>query len=287
MQRIARARGGVFAAGRAGRTTGTACGCRSTSTRSSSSPPRGGKTGWLARVILRYPGPGRVDHDQARRVRADLRRPRLARPGARVQPAARSAASRPRSGGTRWTAARTRPTAIRRADAFAHAVSQKGVEDATFWAARPVGLPARLLPRRRAGRHGPAPRRPVGAPAPRSTSPRTSSPQPGAARQWAAQLAELRGEAQQDRRHTIRMTMSRALAFLADPALAACVLPVPGQGLDIRELPAPAGTLYLIAEPAARTPPSPRCSPAWPARSTTPPRCSAAGRRAAGSTRRC
>jgi type IV secretory pathway TraG/TraD family ATPase VirD4 len=42
--------------------------------------------------------------------------------------------------------------------------------------------------------------------------------------------------------------MSRALAFLADPALAASVRPVPGCSFDIEEFLQQAGTLYLIAE---------------------------------------
>jgi type IV secretory pathway TraG/TraD family ATPase VirD4 len=44
------------------------------------------------------------------------------------------------------------------------------------------------------------------------------------------------------------MTMSRGLAFLADPALAASVLPAPGAGLDIESFLRDNGTLYLIAE---------------------------------------
>jgi hypothetical protein len=44
------------------------------------------------------------------------------------------------------------------------------------------------------------------------------------------------------------MTMSRALAFLADPALAASVTPAPGDSLDIEAFLRQAGTLYLIAE---------------------------------------
>jgi hypothetical protein len=68
-------------------------------------------------------------------------------------------------------------------------------------------------------------------------------PRPGP--QWAAQLAELRGEATMTRR-SVRMTMSRALAFLADPALAASVLPAPGQSLDLEALLRETGTLYLI-----------------------------------------
>src|ERR1700722_15869325 len=44
------------------------------------------------------------------------------------------------------------------------------------------------------------------------------------------------------------MVMSRALSFMADPALAACVLPVPGAGFDIPAFLDDRGTVYLIAE---------------------------------------
>jgi type IV secretion system protein VirD4 len=44
------------------------------------------------------------------------------------------------------------------------------------------------------------------------------------------------------------MVMSRALAFLADPDLAACVLPAPGKGFSIPAFLRDAGTLYMIAE---------------------------------------
>ena len=44
------------------------------------------------------------------------------------------------------------------------------------------------------------------------------------------------------------MVMSRALSFMADPALAACVLPGPGEGFDIPAFLRDAGTVYMIAE---------------------------------------
>ena len=53
-------------------------------------------------------------------------------------------------------------TAIRRADAFAFAVSQKGVEDGCVLVRQSQRLPARLLPRRRPGRLRPAHRRRLG-----------------------------------------------------------------------------------------------------------------------------
>jgi type IV secretory pathway TraG/TraD family ATPase VirD4 len=44
------------------------------------------------------------------------------------------------------------------------------------------------------------------------------------------------------------MVMSRALSFMADPELAASVLPGPGDGFDIPAFLADYGTVYLIAE---------------------------------------
>ena len=60
-------------------------------------------------------------------------------------------------------------------------------------------------------------------------------------------LAELRSEAHKTTA-TVRMVMSRALAFMADPALAASVLPAPGTGFSIPAFLRDAGTLYMIAE---------------------------------------
>jgi len=67
------------------------------------------------------------------------------------------------------------------------------------------------------------------------------------ARQWALTLAELRSEAHKTAA-TVRMVMSRALSFMADPPLAASVLPGPGEGFSIPEFLAEAGALYMIAE---------------------------------------
>jgi type IV secretory pathway TraG/TraD family ATPase VirD4 len=67
------------------------------------------------------------------------------------------------------------------------------------------------------------------------------------ARQWALTLAELRSEAHKTAA-TVRMVMSRAISFMADPALAASVLPAPGQGFDILAYLRDCGTVYMIAE---------------------------------------
>ena len=136
-------------------------------------------------------------------------------------------------------------TAIRRADAFAFAVSQKGVEDGTFWSAKAwdylrgyfcaaalARYDLRTVAAWVAGADPDVPERILLA---------------AGARQWAHTLAELRSEAHKTAA-TVRMVMSRSLAFMADPALAASVLPGPGDGFDIPAFLDGTGTVYLIAE---------------------------------------
>ena len=99
------------------------------------SPPRGGKTGWLARVILHYPGPvlsTTTKHDVfalTSGIRAERGPVQVFNPqGVGGVPST-----------FRWNpldGCENPAVAIRRADAFAGAVSQKGVEDASFWAAK-------------------------------------------------------------------------------------------------------------------------------------------------------
>jgi len=63
---------------------------------------------------------------------------------------------------------------------------------------------------------------------------------------WAAELGELRSPADKTAA-SIRMLMSKAVGFMADPALALSVLPAEDHGFDIGEFLAQSGTLYLIA----------------------------------------
>jgi type IV secretion system protein VirD4 len=136
-------------------------------------------------------------------------------------------------------------TAIRRADAFAFAVSQKGVEDGTFWSAKASDYLRGYFHAAALARYDL-----------RAVAAWVSGADPdvperiliaAGARQWALTLAELRSEAHKTAA-TVRMVMSRALAFMADPALAATVLPGPGEGFDIPAFLRQAGTVYLIAE---------------------------------------
>lgn len=210
------------------------------------SPPREGKTGWLASVILRYPGPvvsTSTKHDIYQLTSAVRSR----RGPVHV--------FNPQDVGHVSSTFRWNPldgcadpaTAIRRADAFTSAVGQGGVEDASFWASKAsdylrgyfhaaalAGFDLRHVARWVSGA---SPGEAEGILAGHS----------GAARHLADQLAEMRGEANKTI-STVRMTMSRALAFLADPELEVSVHAGPGESLDIPGFLAESGTLYLIAE---------------------------------------
>ena len=210
------------------------------------SPPRGGKTGWLASVILPYPGPvlsTTTKHDvyqltaavRARRGPVHVFNPQG------VGDVASTFRWNPLDG------CEDPAVAIRRADAFTRSVSQGGVEDASFWAAKAsdylrayfhaaalAGYDLRHVARWVSGSL-------------EGEAETILSTYPTAASHLADQLAEMRGEANKTI-STVRMTMSRAVAFLANPALAASVHPGPGESLDIGAFLRSAGTLYLIAE---------------------------------------
>jgi type IV secretory pathway TraG/TraD family ATPase VirD4 len=207
-------------------------------------PPRTYKTAFLADVILRYPGPVIATTTKpdiyalTSAVRAGLGPVHVFNPQ--------------HIGGVpstfRWCpvdGCQDPATAIRRADAFAFAVSQKGVEDGTFWSAKAsdylrgyfhaaaiAGYDLRAVAAWVSGADPDVPEQILTA---------------VGARQWALTLSELRSEAHKTAA-TVRMVMSRALSFMADPALAASVLPGPGEGFDIPAFLAQAGTVYMIAE---------------------------------------
>jgi len=207
-------------------------------------PPRTYKSAFLADAILRYPGP----------VIATTTKPDIYTLTAAVRSGLGPVhVFNPQRIGGVWSTFAWSPvdgcqdsaTAIRRADAFAFAVSQEGVEDGTFWSAKAsdylrgyfcaaalAGYDLRAVAAWVSGADPHVPERILAA---------------AGMHQWALTLAELRGEAHKTAA-TVRMVMSRALAFMADPDLAACVLPAPGTGFDTGEFLAGCGTVYLIAE---------------------------------------
>jgi type IV secretion system protein VirD4 len=207
-------------------------------------PPRTYKTAFLADVILRYPGPviatsTKPDvHALTAAVRAQLGPVHVFNPQ-HIGGVASTFCWDPVEG------CEDPATAIRRADAFAFAVSQKGVEDGTFWSAKASDYlrgyfyaaavacyDLRAVAAWVSGAEPEVPERILIA---------------AGARQWACTLAELRSEAHKTAA-TVRMVMSRALAFMADPELAASVLPGPSDGFDIPLFLDGTGTVYLIAE---------------------------------------
>jgi type IV secretion system protein VirD4 len=207
-------------------------------------PPRTYKTAFLADVIIEYPGP----------VLATTTKPDIYN----LTSAVRSflgpvhVFNPQHIGGVPSTfcwdpidGCEDPATAIRRADAFAFAVAQKGVEDGSFWSAKAsdylrgyfhaaalADYDLRTVAAWVSGADPDVPERILAA---------------AGAHQWAVTLSELRSEAQKTTA-TVRMVMSRALAFMADPDLAACVLPEPGEGFDIPSFLYDTGTLYMIAE---------------------------------------
>jgi type IV secretory pathway TraG/TraD family ATPase VirD4 len=206
-------------------------------------PPRTYKTALLAAIVLHFPGPvvsTTTKHDVFQ-LTSGIR--------SRVGPV--HVFNPQRVGGVpstfRWNpvhGCQNPATAIRRADGFAHAVNMAGTEDASFWTAKAsdylrclfcaaacAGGDMRLVARWALG----------------SAEPAEDILDQAGADQWAAELAELRGEAQKTAA-TIKMVLSRALGFMTDPALARSVLPAGGAGVDIEAFLAEAGTLYLIAE---------------------------------------
>jgi type IV secretory pathway TraG/TraD family ATPase VirD4 len=207
-------------------------------------PPRTYKTALLASVVLHYPGPVISTTTKAdvfaltSGVRAGLGPVHVFNPQS-IGNVPSTFCWSPLQG------CEAQAVAIRRADAFAQAVSQKGVEDGTFWSAKAsdylrayfhaaalAGADMTVVARWVAGADPDGPEEILRA---------------AGAGYWAMTLGELRSEAQKTA-STVRMVMSRALSFMADPALAASVLPVGAGGFSIEGFLAARGTLYMIAD---------------------------------------
>jgi len=207
-------------------------------------PPRTYKTALLAHIVLRYPG-AVISTSTKPDIFALTSGIRQALGPVQVFNPQRIGAV---PSTFRWSpvaGCQDQAVAIRRADSFAMAVSQKGVEDGTFWSAKAsdylrayfhaaaiAGADMRLVARWVLGADPEDPERILAA---------------AGAHQWAATLAELRGEAQRTA-STVRMVMSRAVGFMADDTLAASVIPA-GQAFDIPGFLRGRGALYMIAEP--------------------------------------
>ena len=208
-------------------------------------PPRTFKTAFLADVILRYRGPVIATTTKADLFKLTSAVRSFARPGPRVQPPAH------RRGPVHLLLVPGRRAARTRPPPSAAPMRSRSRSPRRAWRTAPSGPPKPVTtcaatstpPRSPTMTCGPSP---PGCPAPTRDVPERILAAAGA-HQWALTLAELQSEAHKTAA-TVRMVMSRALAFMADPALAACVLPAPGTGFDIPAFLRDAGTVYMIAE---------------------------------------
>lgn len=209
-------------------------------------PPREGKSGWLARAIMDYPGS----------VVATSSKPDqfFLTSGLRSQYGRPVHVFNPQALGNVASTIRWNPlegcedeaTAMRRADAFASAVSTAGTEDGTFWSMTASGYLRGMF---HAAALAGGDFRLVAA---WVMNPALSEQaeiilKAANKHQWAGQVAGYRGPAEKTNA-TVKMVMIGALEFMNDPALSISTLPVDGQQFDIDDFALSAGTLYMIAK---------------------------------------
>jgi type IV secretion system protein VirD4 len=206
-------------------------------------PPRAGKTGMLADLVLRFCGPA-----VATSVKSDIYEltsgirsrygPIAVFNPQRVSDLPSTFAWSPVVG------CRDPETAARRAEAFTGAISVRGTEQEDFWAQQASEFfRAALMAADLAG----GDMRLVGRWLMGGAEDAETILEQAGQDQWATSLAQLRSPAERTI-STIRLLHNKALSFLGNPALAAAVLPQPGNAFDIEDFLASAGTLYLIAE---------------------------------------
>jgi len=207
-------------------------------------PPRTGKTGLLAKLILHYPGP--VVSTTTKADVFELTSGNRARRGPIHVFNPQSIGGVPST--FRWNpidGCEDEAVAIRRADGFANAVSLSGTEDASFWSSKASSYLRALF---HAAALASADMRVVVAWALGNAADAEDILAQAGALQWALELGELRGEAERTAA-TIKMVLSRALAFMTDPKLMQSVLPAEDEAeFDIPAFLHQQGTLYLIAE---------------------------------------
>jgi type IV secretion system protein VirD4 len=206
-------------------------------------PPRAGKTGMLADLVLHFCGPVVATsvksdiYELTSGIRSD-RGPVAVFNPQRVSDLPSTFAWSPVAG------CRNPEVAARRAEAFTGAISVKGTEHEDFWAQQAseffraalmaadlAGGDMRLVARWLMG----------------SAEDAEAILERAGHDQWATSLAQLRSPAERTI-STIRLLHNKALSFLGNPALAAAVLPEPGNAFGIAAFLAASGTLYLIAE---------------------------------------
>jgi type IV secretory pathway TraG/TraD family ATPase VirD4 len=207
------------------------------------SPPRKGKTAWLAFALMRYPGPAVCTS-----VKDDLF---TLTSGIRAAGGPVHVFNPEGYGGWPSTLAwnpvagcEAEQVAFRRAEALTHAVSVQGTDDGSFWQAKASQMFVALF-------HAAAlldgDLRMVARWVFTDDTPAREVLTRHGAHQMAASLLELHNAPAEKTASVFRMVMTNALAFMSDPMLAQCVLPHAGTGFDIGGFLASGATLYLIA----------------------------------------
>jgi type IV secretion system protein VirD4 len=134
--------------------------------------------------------------------------------------------------------------ALQRAASFTAATESKGLHDMAFWIGKASSVLASLLHAAALEgltmsdvyqwAHG----------IENSVPEQILSAHPAAAQGWLGPLQEIRKPGRTA--DSIRMTVTRALAWLADPAVAAATSPGPGEGFDVADFVSRPNTLYMI-----------------------------------------
>ena len=207
------------------------------------SPPRKGKTAWLAFAMMRYAGPAVCTS-----VKDDLF---TLTSGIRTARGPVQVFNPEGYGGWPSTLAwnviagcESEQVAFRRAEALTHAVSVQGTDDGSFWQAKASQMFVALF--HAAALLGGDLRMVARWVFADDTEARDVLARHGA-HQMAASLLELHNAPAEKTASVFRMVMTNALSFISDPMLAQCVLPHSGTGFDIRKFIRSNGTLYLIA----------------------------------------
>ena len=205
--------------------------------------PRTGKSGWLADRIIDHPGAAMTTT-----TRTDLyvnTAPLRGRNGVLHVFNPEGIGGLPST--FRWNPVRgcEQPAvALQRAASFTAATESRGLHDMAFWIGKASAVLASLLHAAALdGRtmndvyqwaHGIDDSRPE----------QILAAHPAAAEGWLGPIREIRTPGRTA--DSIRMTVTRALSWYADPAVAAATSPGPDEGFDVAEFVSGANTLYLI-----------------------------------------
>jgi type IV secretion system protein VirD4 len=205
--------------------------------------PRTGKSGWLADRIIDHPGA--VVTTTTRTDLFENTAPLRGRRGALHVFNPEGIGGLPST--FRWNPLRDcqHPAiALQRAASFTAATESTGMQDLAFWIGKATSVLACLLHAAALAdrtmtdvyrwAHG------IGDDEPE----RILAAHPWAAEGWFGPIQEIRKPGRTA--DSIRMTVTRALAWLADPAVAAATSPGPGEGFDVGDFVSGPNTLYMI-----------------------------------------